>query len=147
MFEIINPIAVLVATLIGYFLGWAWYSPLLFQKVWMEARGDNGSNSEQNGKKEMPRIIAYGFATTLATAFSMAVFLSITGANSLTEAFQIGLLLCFGFVVTLKFGDLIYTNIPPHWGKRAQTVFIIDTGYQIALFTILSTVIWYISNL
>ncbi len=146
MFEVINPWAVLVATVVAYFVGWAWYSPILWQKPWMEARGDNGKNWDESGKKEMPRIIAYGFVSTLATSYAVAVFLSLTEVSSLLNALQIGLLLCFGFVVTLRFGDLIYTNVPPHWGKRAQTLFLIDVGYQIALFSILSTVIWHMSQ-
>lgn len=146
MLEIINPWAVLVASIIAYFVGWAWYSPILWQKPWMQARGDDGKNWEESGKKEMPRILAYGFLTTFATSFAVAVFLSLTNVSTLLEALQVGLLLCFGFVVTTEFGHMIYTAYPPHWGKRAQTLFLIDVGYQIALFSILSTVIWYMSS-
>ena len=147
MFELINPWAILVAAVVAYFIGWAWYSPLLWQKPWMAARGDDGKDFDQNGKKEMPRIIAYGFVQTLATSYAVAVFLSLTEVSSLLASLQVGLLLCFGFVVTLKFGDLIYTNFPPHYGKRAQTLFLIDVGYQIALFSVLSTVIWYLTQM
>lgn len=145
MFEIINPWAVLLATIVAYLAGWAWYSPILWQKPWMEARGDAGKNWETEGKKEMPKIMAYGFVSTLATAYAVAVFLALADVYSLMNALQIGLLLCFGFVVTLKFGDLIYASIPPHWGKRAQKLFLIDVGYQIVLFSILSSVIWWLS--
>jgi len=147
MIELINPWAVLIAAIVAYLVGWAWYSPLLWQKPWMEARGDNGSNWETEGKKEMPKIMLYGFLGTLATSFAMAVFLALAEVNSLMNALQVGLLLCFGFVVTLKFSDLIYTSLPPHWGKRAQRLFLIDTGYQIVLFMILSGVIYWISSM
>ena len=147
MFEIIDPWAVLVATIVAYLAGWAWYSPLLWQKPWMEARGDNGTNWENDGKKEMPKIMAYGFLSTLATAYALAVFISISDVVTLMDALRVGLLLCFGFVITLKFSDLIYTNVPPHYGKRAQRLFLIDVGYQILLFSILSSVIWWISRM
>lgn len=145
MFEIIDPWAVLVATFVAYLVGWAWYSPILWQKPWMEARGDSGQNWNEEGKKEMPKIMAYGFLSTLATAYAIAVFLALGDASSLMNALQIGLLLCFGFVITLKFSDLIYTSFPPHWGKRAQRLFLIDVGYQVVLFSILSGVIYYVS--
>ncbi|MSU74375.1 DUF1761 domain-containing protein [Candidatus Kaiserbacteria bacterium] len=143
MITIIDPWAVLIATVAAYLVGWAWYSPLLWQKPWMDARGDTGENWETEGKKEMPKIMAYGFLNTLAETFAIAVLLTLVGVSSLTQALQVSLLFCFGFVVTTKFNDLLYTALPPHWGRRAQIVFLVDTGYQIALFTIVTTVIWY----
>lgn len=145
MFEFINPIAVIVAAIASYLLGWAWYSPILWQKPWMEARGDDGSNWEKEGKKEMPKIMAYGLLNTFAISFVIAVFLAMTSVHSITEYLQVSLLLCFGFVVTTKFNDLIYTPTPPHWGRRAQMLFLIDIGYQIALFMLSAAILWYFS--
>ncbi|PYO76509.1 MAG: hypothetical protein DMD63_14300 [Gemmatimonadetes bacterium] len=34
----VNYLAVLVATVVVFVLGWLWYSPLLFFKPWMRAR-------------------------------------------------------------------------------------------------------------
>ncbi|WP_409574424.1 DUF1761 family protein, partial [Salmonella enterica] len=51
MFALINPWAVLVAAVAAYLIGWAWYSPILWQKPWMAARNDDGSNWENGGKK------------------------------------------------------------------------------------------------
>ena len=141
MFELINPWGVLVATIAGYLIGWAWYSPLLWQKPWMAARGDDGSDWEEHGKKEMPKIMAYGFVNTLLIVFTIAVFLALLGVSTFVEAVQIALLMCFGFVVTVKFNDLLYTSIPPHWVKRAQTLFIIDSGYLIVLFIVAAAIL------
>jgi len=142
----IHPWAVLVAAIVAYLVGWAWYSPLLWQKPWMAARGDDGSNWEMEGRKEMPKIMTYGFVNTLLMAFVIAVFLALTEAKTLLESLQVALLLCFGFVVTVKFNDLLYTPTPPHWGKRAQTTFLVDIGYQIVLFSIVAIIIWYLSK-
>lgn len=140
----INPWAVLLAGIAGYLVGWAWYSRILWQKPWMAARGDNGSNWETTGKKDMPKIMAYGLVNTLLTAYVISVFLALTDAHTVLEALQVSLLLCFGFVVTLKFNDLIYTNTPPPWGRRAQMLFLIDVGYQIALFSVVAIVLAYV---
>lgn len=146
MFALINPWAVLVATVAAYLIGWAWYSPILWQKPWMAARGDDGSNWNESGKKEMPKIMAYGFLNTLIMSFVIAVFLVLTGTTTLAETLQVALLLCFGFVVTVKFNDLLYTAHPPHWGKRAQILFLIDVGYQIVLFVVVAAIIWFMSK-
>ena len=145
MFTLINPWAVLVAAVVAYLIGWAWYSPILWQKPWMAARGDNGSNWAESGKKEMPKIMLYGFINTLLMSFVIAIFLVLTGVSTLTETLQVALLLCFGFVVTVKFNDLLYTSRPPHWGKNAQLLFLIDVGYQIVLFIVVSTILWWMS--
>lgn len=145
MFTLINLWAVLAATVVTYLIGWAWYSPLLWQKPWVAARGGMDEHWEKNGRKEMPRVMAYGFFNTFLMCFAIAVFLVLTGATTLMESLQVALLACFGFVVTAKFNELLYTAHPPHWGRRAQTLFLIDTGYLVVLFVVAAKVIWYIS--
>ena len=145
MFAIINPWAALVAAVAAYLVGWAWYSPLLWQKPWMAARGDTGENWEAEGKKEMPKIMFYCFVNTLLMSFTIAVLLTLTGATTLVMSLQVALLFCFGLVVTVKFNDLLYTSNPPHWGRRAQLLFLIDSGYLIALFIIVTTILWWMS--
>ena len=140
MFTVINPWAVLVAAVVAYLVGWAWYSPMLWAKPWLASRGKSPGDM-----KMPPTIMFYGFVNTLALSFVIAVFLTLTGVSSLMQALQVALLLCFGFVVTVKFNDLLYTNTPPPWGKKAQATFLIDIGYQIALFIIVAAIIWYLS--
>ncbi len=144
MFTLIHPWAVLIAAVVAYLVGWMWYSPILWQKPWMEARGDSGENWKTNGRKEMPKIMAYGFANTLMRSFAIVVFLTLVGVSTLMRSLQVALLLCFGFVVTVKFNDLLYTSRPPHWGKNAQIVFLVDIGYQIALFLIVAAMYWFL---
>jgi hypothetical protein len=144
MFEIINPWAVLVATVVGYLIGWAWYS-FLFQKIWMAARGDTGENWETEGKKEMPKLLAYGFLNTLVMVFVIGVVLAIAGVYTLAQAVQVALLLAFGFAVTIKFNDMLYTGTPPHWGRRAQTLFLVDSSYLIVLYTVSAAIIFWMS--
>ncbi len=146
MFTLIDPWAVLVAAIVAYLVGWAWYSPLLWQKPWMAARGDTGENWDAEGKKEMPKIMAYGFLNTLVMSFVIALFLVLTGAETLMQSLQVVLLLCFGLVVTVKFNDLLYTAHPPHWGRRAQILFLVDTGYLIVLFALVGAIVWFLSH-
>jgi hypothetical protein len=145
MFTLINPWAVLVAAVVTYLIGWAWYSPILWQKPWMAARGDTGENWETEGKKEMPKIMAYGLVNTVLMVFVLAVFMALIGIETLAEAVQVSLLMAFGFAVTIKFSDMLYTSTPPHWGRRAQTLFIIDSGYLIVLYAVASAIIFYMS--
>lgn len=146
MFDLIHPWAVLLAAIAGYLIGWAWYSQLLWQKPWMAARGDMGGGGGYTGKTEVPKIMVYGFLNTLAISFAIAVFLALTGGSTLLSALQVTLLLCFGFTVTVKFNELLYTARPPHWGRNAQLLFLIDSGYLVALFMTTGAIIWFFSR-
>jgi hypothetical protein len=141
IFTVVNPWAVLLAAVVSYLAGWAWYSPILWQKPWMAARGDDGKNWDEQGKKEMPKIMLYGFLNTLVITFTIALFLALLGVSTLTESLQVALLMCFGLVVTTKFNELLYTSTPPHWGKRAQIVFLVDSGYLVVLFLVTAAIV------
>jgi uncharacterized membrane protein YkgB len=145
MFTLIHPWAVLAAAIVAYLIGWAWYSPILWQKPWMYARGMTKEDMA-TGAKEMPKVMLYGFINTLLMSYVIAVFLVLTGVTTLIGSVQVALLLCFGFVVTVKFNDLLYTAHPPHWGKRAQILFLVDVGYLIALFVVVAAIIWFLSR-
>ncbi|MEK7604271.1 MAG: DUF1761 domain-containing protein [Patescibacteria group bacterium] len=140
MFTLIDPWAVLVAAVVAYVIGWAWYSPLLWGKPWNESRG----NAADAPTVMSPRILLYGFVNTLLMSFVIAVMFALVDVFSLVQSLQVALLMCFGFIVTLKFNELIYTNTPPHWGRRAQLLFLIDSGYYIAVFLAVATVLWYL---
>ena len=142
MFIQIHLWAVLAAGIVACLARWAWYSPVLWQKPWLAARGET---SENRKNEKSLRVDAYSFLNTFAEAFVIAVFLALTGVTTLIGSLQVALLLCFGFVVTVKFNDLLYTAHPPHWGKNAQLTFLIDVGYQIVLFMMVSSIIWWLS--
>lgn len=146
MSELISPTSVLVATLAAYFLGWLWYSKILFQKPWMESLGKTDADWDDRAKKEMPRTMLYGFLVTMVMAYGIAVFLEIIAPETLVGAIQVGLLLCFSFVVTTKFMDLIYESKEPHWSRKPQQLFLISVGYQIVSFLIMTVIIWYMTK-
>lgn len=138
---LIHPWAVLAAAITAYLIGWAWYSPILWLKPWLESRG-----TAQGALKTVPKsVMLYGFVNTLVVAFVIAVFLALVGAETLLASVQVALLLCFGFVATVKFNELLYTAYPPHWGRRAQLLFIIDTGYWVVVFIVVAAIIYWLS--
>src|SRR5688500_19130256 len=73
----INPLAVIVATIVPMVLGFLWYGPL-FGNTWMAARG---VTREQMGDVNAGQ--AYGLTTVLAlvTAIAMAMVLSAASAQ------------------------------------------------------------------
>jgi len=142
MFGAINPLAVIIASVAAYLFGWLWYSPVLFGNTWMNLLGKS-KEAMAKAKSDMARTMTYGFIITMVTAYGIAVFLALLSPISLLNALQMGILLCFSFVVTTKFTELIYESSEPHWSKRPQELFFIGVGYQVGSFMLMTALIWY----
>ena len=72
--EGVNWLAVIIGTILSFILGWAWYSPLLFVKKWME-----GLNIKPNPGAEMP---VTPLVVQLVGTFLLAWLVGITAAHN-----------------------------------------------------------------
>lgn len=138
-------LSILLATIIGFIWGAVWYmSPVgtLWQRAkLMEQNPDNAKYKES--KKYMLQMFALGFILTAFTAYVLSVILTLVQVQTLFDYLHVSMLVCFGFIITTKFADLAYTNTPPFWGKKAQTVFLVDSAYYIVLFAIFGTIFYF----
>ena len=66
----INFLAVLVAALVGFVVGFPWYGPV-FGKAWM---AETGITEEQAAKGNMPLIFGCSFVFQLIMSFCLAMF-------------------------------------------------------------------------
>lgn len=130
------------AGILGYLSGMVWFSPQLFMRPWTRALGKTEADVAA-GKKELPRTMIYGFLNTLATAFALAVLIELTGVATLTQYFQIVFFALFAFIATTKFNDLIYASSEPAWSRNPQTLFLINLGYYILSFSVMTLVLWF----
>lgn len=88
-----NWLGVVAGTIIGFLIGWLWYSPILFGRKWAE-----GSGVELGTASSMP--IA-AMATQLISTFLLAILIGITASqNALTTAILI-LVTLAGFVMSM----------------------------------------------
>lgn len=69
----INYLAVLAAAVSAFVIGGIWYSPILFQKAWMNA---SGLNEEDVAQGNMAKIFGLAFLFELIMAANLASFLS-----------------------------------------------------------------------
>lgn len=149
MFEILNPVGIFIAAIAGYVLGAAWYSPILFTKPWLDGLGKTKEEvmrpQPHKTKRYMWSLMAYTFAVTVAIAFTLDLFIVLTGATTLLEILQVSMLLVFGFIVTTRFIDMLYTLDKPFWSIPAQKLFFVNAGYYIATFLAMGTVLYYLN--
>jgi len=125
----INFLAVLVAAASAFLLGGAWYSPVIFGKIW----GREAGVSEDPPKKGHPgAVFAVSFIFSLIAATVFALFL---GRNpTLTTAVRDGMAIGTCWVAT-SFG------INYQFANRTFKLFLIDAGYHVAQFTLYGVIL------
>src|SRR5690242_19786285 len=114
MFEGINFLAVLVAAVLSFLLGWLWYSPVLFGNAWMAEMGFTKETMDKAMKEGMAKQMILGFVIAFITAFFIAH--DVTGGMDTMAAIKWALFAWIGLVVTTNAADYI-------WGKRSMKLF------------------------
>jgi hypothetical protein len=64
--------AILVAALVSFVVGGAWYSPLLFAKAWMREAGLDDAALK---RAKLGKVFALAFLCSLVMAFNLSAFL------------------------------------------------------------------------
>lgn len=107
----INYVAVLVATVAVFVLGWLWYSPLLFFKPWMRLRGLDPEAAMKDAKMPVGKLVIE-FARCFVLACVIARLVALLDIHSYLIAIHSGLFLWLGFPVVLLTGAVIWDNVP-----------------------------------
>ncbi|WP_440056757.1 DUF1761 domain-containing protein (plasmid) [Pseudoalteromonas sp. T1lg65] len=125
----INLWAVLLAALSSFMVGGIWYSPLLFQQTWMEGCG----LTELDLKNSDPRL-TFGVALLMSLLASLFMAFVLVGNTSLLSA---GL---YGFGVGTFFVSSAL-GISYIFEQRPLKLFLVNGGYHILQFTLISVVL------
>jgi len=107
----VNYLAVLVAAIVVFVLGWLWYSPLLFYKPWMRARGLDPAAAMAGAKMPAGKLVIE-LVRCIVLALVIAHLISALGISSWFIAAHLGLLLWIAFPVVLLTGSVIWENVP-----------------------------------
>ena len=107
----VNYLAVLVAAIVVFVLGWLWYSPFLFYKPWMRARGLDPAAAMANAKMPAGNLVIE-LVRCLVLAYIVARFVALLGINSWMGAVHFGVMLWIGFPVVLLAGSVLWEKTP-----------------------------------
>jgi len=92
-------LAVLLVTVISMAIGWLWYSPVLFGKVWLKALGKTPADmAAMNKGSAMPLVLE--LLATFVKMYALAVFISSTSTTTAGGGVLVALWLWLGVVVT-----------------------------------------------
>src|SRR2546428_14046582 len=96
----VNYVAVLVAAVAVFVLGWLWYSPLLFFKPWMRLRGMDPVAAMAGAKMPAGKLLIE-LVRCLVLACVIARLVVLLGVSSWMGAVHFGFLLWIGFPVVI----------------------------------------------
>lgn len=103
----INYLAVLVASIIGYAIPMIWYSPKLFGKEWQKLSGVN-----MKDMKPSPAVMIAGFVATIVFNVVLAVVIGYSGVTTFALGAGIGAMLWLGFIATTLLNGVFYQKMP-----------------------------------
>lgn len=107
----VNYLAVLVAAVVVFVLGWLWYSPFLFYKPWMRARGLDPEAAMAGAKMPAGKLVIE-LLRCIVLAYVIAHFVALLEVTNWFIAAHFGLLLWIGFPVVLLVGSILWENVP-----------------------------------
>jgi hypothetical protein len=107
----VNYLAVLVATIVVFVLGWLWYSPFLFYKPLIRARGLDPAAAMAAGKMPAGKLVIE-FVRCFVLAFVIAHLVGALDISNWFTAAHLGLLLWIGFPVVILTGAVLWENMP-----------------------------------
>jgi hypothetical protein len=107
----VNYLAVVLAAVVVFVLGWLWYSPLLFFKPWMRLRGKDPVAAMAGAKMPGGKLVIE-LIRCLVLAYVIALFVNHLSISSVMGAVHFGLLTWIGFPVIILTGSVLWENIP-----------------------------------
>lgn len=133
-FSSINVLAVLVATLSTFLVGWLWYGPL-FGTAWMNAVG---LSEEQIQQGNMAKIFGFAFLFELIMAFNLAIFL--TGSPEAAEMMNAQMGAFYGFLA--GFGWVFFAlAVNSLYEQKSWKYIFINGGYWTVAFTVMGLIL------
>jgi hypothetical protein len=134
----VNLLAVFVAAIVGMIIGFLWYSPFLFGKMWMKLMGFTMEKMSDMKKKGMTKVYVLNFIFTVVMAYVLAHFLLLMLVADVGGAIELSFWLWIGFIVPLLVGNVL-------WENKSWKLFALNAGYWLAsmIGMAIVLVLWY----
>lgn len=123
----IDLFTVFIAAALNMIIGFFWYSKWLFGPTWEKL-----NKAKMDASNRMS--LLYAFICSLVIAYFLALFEGYLGVTSVTDGMFIGFCLWLGFVATTQISAVI-------WCKGSFLLFVLDSGYKLLTFLVMSGVI------
>ena len=126
----INWWAVIVAAIVKFVIGAAWYAPQLFGKQW---QAEIGMTQEQVRANLAPSLVAE-IVTDLVMAFILLHAVHYAGATTLVLGAVVGFLSWLGFIATVSIAQVFYE-------KKSWRLWSINNGYLVISLIVMGAIL------
>lgn len=132
----VNYLAVLVAAVVSFLLGWLWHSPMMFGKMYMKLSNMDKMDKKKMDamKKGMGRSLFLQFVATLIMSYVLAYFLNYSQAKTIIDGVMVGFWAWIGFVATVMIGMVI-------WERKPVNLFLINAGHVLASLIVMGAIL------
>ncbi|MEO6728385.1 MAG: DUF1761 domain-containing protein [Candidatus Dojkabacteria bacterium] len=124
----INIVAVILAALVPFFLGYMWYT-MIFNKPWMKEVGITEGDAVKGTDIKKQLIGSFILEILMAVVLSIVLGKDADASMGATKGFLVGLIVAFAFGVNYFFEG----KTLKHWS--------INAGYNIILLTLMGLII------
>ncbi|MCB9236958.1 MAG: DUF1761 domain-containing protein [Flammeovirgaceae bacterium] len=136
----INYLAILVAVVANFILGFLWYTPL-FGKAWAKEMGFDTSVKPSGGEmaKGMVFMVVGNFLMAYVFAHNMVAWSFVPGMDQMPKVGSVmnsAIFTWLGFYLPVDIGIVT-------WEKRSWKLFGINTGYHLAMLLVAATILAY----
>ena len=136
----INYLAILVAVVANFILGFLWYTPL-FGKAWAKEMGFDTSVKPSGGEmaKGMVFMVVGNFLMAYVFAHNMVAWSFVPGMDQMPKVGSVlnsAIFTWLGFYLPVDIGIVT-------WEKKSWKLFGINTGYHLAMLLVAATVLTY----
>ena len=128
----VNYLAVLVAAVASFLLGWLWYGPL-FGKPWMKLMNFD-KNSMKSMKLSPVTAMILGFLTYLVIAYVLAGFISILNSATIVEGIKIAFWIWLGFIATTTLGSFL-------WEGKSIKLYLLNNAYNLLNILVIAVIL------
>ncbi len=136
----INMMAILVAVVANFVLGYLWYTPL-FGKVWAREMGfdTSGNPSAARLASGMTLMVIGNFFLAFVFAHNIVAWSFVPGTSEMSKSASI--LNAVGFTWLGFFLPMDLSRLA--WENRSLKLFAINTGYHFTLLLVAAVIIYY----
>lgn len=129
----VNYLAVLVAAIVGFFVGFVWYAQPVFGKMWMQWSGISDKKMK-DGKKSMGLLMLGGFISQLVMAYVIAMLVGFTGATTFVTGMITAFWAWLGFVATVLLGSVL-------WEGKPFKLYILNAAHYIVVMALMGGIL------
>ncbi len=135
-FSSLNYLAILVAAVAAFFVGFLWHGPL-FGKQWLKMMNIPQAEVDAARAKGMgamlPMMIG-AFVQQVIVAFVTAYLASALGVTDAAGAVMLAILLWFGYIATTLLNGVL-------WEKRSMNLYVFNIAYHLVALVVIALIV------